>query len=346
MERDTAQSPYAATIYDRGGNVKYNISNGFIVAHASGPVLCRDWSSFSSDSYPEAFLTPGLFENDIHIAKERALNLSILALPFLLAQFYTEGMRKRNRADNGSPAKNSAPAAPSQGPIPAGPAKKTLRQKSPDPATAAEIFRRFRAANPHPAGELEYANAFTLLVAVVLSAQATDAGVNKATRALFAVADSPAKMLELGAARLEAMIKTIGLFRTKAKNIIALSQRLVEEFGGKVPQDREALESLPGVGRKTANVVMNTAFGAPVIAVDTHIFRVANRIPLAAGKTPLAVEAGLEAIVPEAFKHDAHHWLILHGRYICKARAPLCGRCLISDLCQWPEKPRQTQASG
>jgi endonuclease III len=201
-----------------------------------------------------------------------------------------------------------------------------------------EMFRRFKAANPQPRGELEHVNPFTLLVAVVLSAQATDAGVNKATRELFAIADSPAKMLELGEARLREAIKTIGLYRTKAKNIIALSERLVEEFAGEVPHSREALESLPGVGRKTANVVMNVAFGAPTIAVDTHIFRVSNRIPLAIGKTPFEVESGLEKIVPEDYKHDAHHWLILHGRYICKARAPLCGRCLLFDLCLWPER--------
>jgi endonuclease-3 len=208
----------------------------------------------------------------------------------------------------------------------------------PDPAKVAEIFRRFAAANPHPKGELDYVNAFTLLVAAVLSAQATDVGVNKATRALFAVADSPAKMAALGKDKLQDMIKTIGLYRAKAKNVIALSQRLVEDFGGEVPRSREALETLPGVGRKTANVVMNTAFGAPVIAVDTHIFRVSNRIPLAAGKTPLEVERGLEKIIPAAFKPHAHHWLVLHGRYVCKARRPECERCLISDLCQWPDK--------
>jgi len=211
-------------------------------------------------------------------------------------------------------------------------------QRPADKARVAEIFRRFQAANPHPKGELEHVNPFTLLVAVVLSAQATDAGVNKATRALFAVADSPAKIIEIGEERLREAIRTIGLYRTKAKNIMALSKRLVRDFGGEVPQSHETLETLPGVGRKTANVVMNTAFGAAAIAVDTHIFRLSNRIPLAVGKTPLEVETGLNAIIPEAFKRDAHHWLILHGRYICKARAPLCGRCLISDLCQWPEK--------
>jgi endonuclease III len=268
-------------------------------------------------------------------------------LLILLLGFYIEGMRKRNLAGNKSPTKVSAVPQKSKPNIAAlGGTARPARQKLPDPAKVTEIFRRFQAANPHPKGELEHANAFTLLVAVVLSAQATDVGVNKATRALFAVADNPAKMLNLGEAQLQEMIRTIGLYRTKAKNVIALSQRLVEEFGGEVPQSREALESLPGVGRKTANVVMNVAFGLPAIAVDTHIFRVANRIPLAIGKTPMQVESGLEKIVPEAFKRHAHHWLILHGRYICKARAPLCSRCLISDLCQWPEKPRLTQAAG
>lgn len=213
------------------------------------------------------------------------------------------------------------------------------RQTKPSPALAAEIFRRFEAANPQPKGELDYVNPFTLLVAVVLSAQATDTGVNKATRALFAIADSPGKMLALGEEKLRVMIKTIGLYRTKARNVMALSRRLIEDFAGNVPQNLEALESLPGVGRKTANVVLNIAFGAPVIAVDTHIFRVSNRIPLAPGKTPLEVERGLEKIIPNAFKHHAHHWLILHGRYICKARRPECPRCFISDLCRWPDKP-------
>ncbi|HUZ91505.1 MAG TPA: endonuclease III [Methylocella sp.] len=212
------------------------------------------------------------------------------------------------------------------------------RPPKPDLARVAEIFRRFEAADPHPKGELDYMNPFTLLVAVVLSAQATDTGVNKATGALFALADSPEKMLALGEDKLRGMIKTIGLYRTKAKNVIALSERIIKDFGGEVPQSREALESLPGVGRKTANVVLNVAFGEPVIAVDTHIFRVSNRIPLAPGKTPLDVERGLEKIIPPAFKKHAHHWLILHGRYVCKARRPECERCLISDLCRWPEK--------
>ncbi len=209
---------------------------------------------------------------------------------------------------------------------------------APDPAVVREIFQRFRAADPEPRSELEYVNPFTLLVAVVLSAQATDAGVNKATRALFAVADTPQKMLALGEGRLRDMVKTIGLYRNKAKNIIALSAKQVEETGGEVPRSRESLETLPGVGRKTANVVLNTAFGEPVIAVDTHVFRVANRIPLARGKTPLEVERGLERIVPAEFKRHAHHWLVLHGRYVCKARRPECERCIIADLCRSPEK--------
>ena len=207
-----------------------------------------------------------------------------------------------------------------------------------DAATVAEIFRRFHAANPEPKGELDYVNAYTLLVAVALSAQATDVGVNKATRALFAVADTPQKMLALGEERLREHIKTIGLYRNKAKNVIAMSRDLIERFGGEVPPSRAALEQLPGVGRKTANVVLNIAFGQPTIAVDTHLFRVSNRIPLAPGKTPLEVELGLEKIIPDAYRRHAHHWLILHGRYVCKARKPECGRCLIADLCRFPDK--------
>jgi len=200
------------------------------------------------------------------------------------------------------------------------------------------IFERFAAANPHPEGELHHQNLFTLLVAVVLSAQATDAGVNKATASLFRLVDTPQKMLALGEDGLIEHIKTIGLFRAKAKNVIGLSQLLVERHGGEVPHDRAALEALPGVGRKTANVVLNIGFGEPTIAVDTHIFRVSNRLPLAPGDNVTEVEAGLERVVPDRFKRHAHHWLILHGRYICKARRPECGRCLLSDLCRWPEK--------
>jgi endonuclease-3 len=202
----------------------------------------------------------------------------------------------------------------------------------------AEIFRRFASANPDPKGELEHTSPFTLLVAVVLSAQATDAGVNKATRTLFRVADTPEKMAALGAERLQEFIKTIGLFRNKAKNVILLSQRLVAEHGGEVPRDRAALEALPGVGRKSANVVMNVAFGAPTLAVDTHVFRVANRTGLSSGKTPLEVEEDLLAVVPREYGVPAHHWLILHGRYVCKARRPECPRCLIRDICLYQYK--------
>jgi endonuclease-3 len=209
-------------------------------------------------------------------------------------------------------------------------------------AEIAEAFRRFAAANPVPKGELNHINPFTLLVAVVLSAQATDTGVNKATPTLFALADTPEKMVRLGEERVRELIKTIGLYRVKAKNIIALSQRLIAEHGGKVPASRAALEALPGVGRKTANVVLNIAFGEPTIAVDTHIFRVGNRTGLAPGKTPFEVEQKLEAVVPERFKRHAHHWLILHGRYTCLARRPLCDRCIISDLCKWPGKATLT----
>ena len=201
-----------------------------------------------------------------------------------------------------------------------------------------EAFRRFKAANPEPQGELQHINPFTLLVAVVLSAQATDAGVNKATPALFALADDPAKMIALGEKRVRELIKTIGLFRTKAKNVVALSRKLVAEHGGQVPRSREALEALPGVGRKTANVVLNIAFGESTIAVDTHIFRVGNRTGIATGKTPFEVEMKLEQVVPAEYKRYAHHWLILHGRYTCVARRPLCEKCIISDLCQWPGK--------
>jgi endonuclease III len=207
-----------------------------------------------------------------------------------------------------------------------------------DGAAIQEIFARFQAANPEPRSELEYLNPFTLLVAVVLSAQATDIGVNKATRALFRRADTPQKMLALGEDYIREAIKTIGLYRNKARNVIALSQKLVDEHGGQVPESREALEALPGVGRKTANVVLNVAFGQPTLAVDTHIFRVSNRIGLSQGKTPLAVELDLERVVPDEFLLHAHHWLILHGRYVCKARKPECPRCLIADLCLYEPK--------
>lgn len=206
------------------------------------------------------------------------------------------------------------------------------------PAEIHEVFSRFRKANPEPKGELEHVNPFTLLVAVVLSAQATDAGVNKATRALFEIADTPQKMLDLGEERLRDYIKTIGLYRTKARNVIALSAKVLSDFGGEVPRTRAGIESLPGAGRKTANVVLNMAFGEHTMAVDTHVFRVGNRTGLAPGKTPLEVELGLEKVIPAEFMLHAHHWLILHGRYTCLARKPRCEVCLINDLCRWPEK--------
>ncbi len=208
------------------------------------------------------------------------------------------------------------------------------------PADIAEIFRRFSAAVPEPKGELEATDAFTLLVAVVLSAQATDASVNRATPALFKAARTPEKMVALGEIAVRDHIKTIGLFNSKAKNLIGLSLALLERHGGTVPAVREALEALPGVGRKTANVVLNTAFGQPTIAVDTHLFRVSNRTGLAPGKTPRAVEDGLVKSIPAHYQGHAHHWLILHGRYVCKARKPECWRCLISDICRfWPKTP-------
>ncbi|WP_422055501.1 endonuclease III [Sphingomonas sp.] len=201
-----------------------------------------------------------------------------------------------------------------------------------------DFFERLAAANPHPETELESVNDYTLLVAVVLSAQATDAGVNKATRRLFAQVDTPEKMVALGEDGLKQHIKTIGLFNSKAKNVIALSEALIAQHGSQVPEDRDALEKLPGVGRKTANVVMNVAFGHETFAVDTHLFRVGNRTGLARGKTPLAVEKKLEKAVPQPFRLHAHHWLILHGRYICKARTPECWRCPVADLCAFKPK--------
>ena len=200
------------------------------------------------------------------------------------------------------------------------------------------FYTRLAAANPAPTTELEYADPYTLLVAVVLSAQSTDVGVNKATRGLFTAAATPAAMVALGEAAVRDHIKTIGLFNTKAKNVIALSQQLVADYGGRVPNDRAALEALPGVGRKTANVVLNTAFGAETCAVDTHIFRVANRTGLAPGKTVLAVEDGIMARTPKRFLRNAHHWLILHGRYVCVARRPRCDMCPVADLCDFADK--------
>ena len=216
------------------------------------------------------------------------------------------------------------------------------------PRQVRAIYQRFEKANPNPRGELihEAENPYKLLVAVVLSAQATDAGVNKATAKLFPVADRPQKMVALGEEKLREYIKTIGLYRMKAKNVIALSQKLIAEHGGKVPRDRETLETLPGVGRKTANVVLNIAFGEPTIAVDTHIFRIGNRTGLAPGKTPREVEDGLERVTPDEFKVHAHHWLILHGRYVCIARKPNCPACIIADLCEYEAKTPATPSAS
>ena len=214
-------------------------------------------------------------------------------------------------------------------------------------ADVVQFYHRLAEANPHPETELEFRNPYTLVVAVALSAQATDIGVNKATRALFAEVDTPQKMLELGEEGLKQHIRTIGLFNTKAKNVIALSRMLVDEHGGEVPRDRAALERLPGVGRKTANVVLNVAFGQETFAVDTHIFRVCNRTGLARGKTVLAVELKLDKATPAPFRVHAHHWLILHGRYVCKARRPECWRCPVEDLCAYrPKTPAPATNAG
>jgi endonuclease III len=242
------------------------------------------------------------------------------------------------------PARKTSPSATARGrlaqrlPVPALEGHAVAAPEPVDPAAVAEIFRRFQAAMPHPVSELRYTNAFTLLVAVVLSAQATDRGVNLATAALFEEADTPEKMLALGEERVRHFIRTIGLFNTKAKNVVALSRMLIENHGGAVPSSQEALQVLPGVGAKTASVVLNIAFGVPRIAVDTHIFRVGNRIPLAIAGTADAMQARLEAIVPEPYLLHAHHWLILHGRYVCKARKPDCPACAIRDLCRFPDK--------
>ncbi|MHA1559579.1 MAG: endonuclease III [Alphaproteobacteria bacterium] len=217
-------------------------------------------------------------------------------------------------------------------------ARRTKLARRVTKAEAAEIFRCLRAQNPEPRSELNWANPFTLLVAVVLSAQATDLGVNRATKGLFRIADSPETMLAIGEAGLIEHIRTIGLFRSKARHVIGLSRLLIEMHGSEVPNKRADLEALPGVGRKTANVVLNVAFGEPTMAVDTHIFRVANRTGLAPGRTPLEVEKGLLHIVPKEAMLNAHHWLILHGRYICKARSPVCAGCIIADICRYPEK--------
>jgi endonuclease-3 len=214
--------------------------------------------------------------------------------------------------------------------------RKASRQKRAE--LAERIFKRLSALDPEPKGELDYLNPYTLLVAVVLSAQATDAGVNRATAGLFKIADTPAKMVALGEMALAERIKTIGLYRAKARHVIALSRMILTDHGGETPRDRAALEVLPGVGRKTANVVLNTAFGEPTLAVDTHVFRVANRLGIAPGKTPREVEDELMQVIPERFLRHAHHWLILHGRYICKARKPLCGACALVDLCPFEPK--------
>jgi endonuclease-3 len=217
-------------------------------------------------------------------------------------------------------------------------AKKAASPKRWGEAEIVEAFSRFQKASPHPKGELESVNNFTLLVAVVLSAQATDAGVNKATRGLFQIADTPEKMAALGEEKLRDYIKTIGLYKGKAKNVIALSKMLIEKHNSQVPKTREELQALPGAGRKTANVVLNIAFGEPTLAVDTHVFRVSNRTGLAPGKNPLEVELELDRVIPARFKTHAHHWLILHGRYTCLARNPKCPACIINDRCRWPEK--------
>ena len=246
----------------------------------------------------------------------------------------------RRRASTAAPT-GKAKAGPktSAGATPASSrAAATRRTRQMDPGAIQEMFSRLRELDPHPTTELEYATPFELLVAVILSAQATDVGVNKATRRLYPVANTPQAILALGEDGLKRHISTIGLFNAKARNVIAACRILVEQHAGQVPRERAALEALPGVGRKTANVVLNTAFGEPTMAVDTHIFRVANRTGLAPGKDVRAVEDGLLKRVPAEFMQDAHHWLILHGRYVCKARKPDCPRCVIRDLCRWPDK--------
>ncbi len=232
------------------------------------------------------------------------------------------------------------------GRAPINPSWRDKKSRQAKAARTEAVFERLAAANPAPKGELRFINPFTLLVAVVLSAQATDAGVNKATPALFAIADTPEKMAALGEERVAGLIRTIGLYRTKAKNVVALSRAIVERHGGETPRSREALEALPGVGRKTANVVLNTAFGEPTLAVDTHVFRVANRLAIAPGKTPREVEEELMRVVPDRFLIHAHHWLILHGRYVCMARKPLCGACVLVDLCPYEPKSWPDAAAG
>ncbi|MBA3447084.1 MAG: endonuclease III [Pseudaminobacter sp.] len=235
----------------------------------------------------------------------------------------------------------NAPAAAKRG---GSKPRRLVRRSAYTPVEVHEIFRRFSIQRPEPKGELEHVNAFTLLVAVVLSAQATDVGVNKATRALFAVADTPRKMLALGVDKVGDYVRTIGLWRNKAKNVIALSEALIRDHGGEVPGERDLLTKLPGVGRKTANVVLNMAFGQKTMAVDTHIFRIGNRLGLAPGKAPEEVEAGLLKIIPDEYMRHAHHWLILHGRYVCKARKPDCEICVIADICKAAEKTNSVPA--
>ena len=238
--------------------------------------------------------------------------------------------------------KTQAPAAKSKAPAVKPKKKIAAKKRLPRPKIKSDqiaaIFERLKKQNPEPKGELEHVNAYTLLVAVVLSAQATDAGVNKATRPLFKIADTPEKMVALGEDKVRDYVKTIGLFRGKAKNVIALSEQLIEKYGGEVPEDRDALVELPGVGRKTANVVMNMAFGHPTMAVDTHVFRLANRLGMAPGQDVLQVEEGLLKVIPEPYGLHAHHWLILHGRYVCVARKPKCFNCVIDDLCVFKDK--------
>lgn len=226
------------------------------------------------------------------------------------------------------------------------PKRKRLARRAYSEDEVRHIFKRFEKQNPEPKGELDHVNEYTLLVAVVLSAQATDVGVNKATKELFKIADTPAKMVALGEEKVRDYIKTIGLYKAKAKNVIALSEILIAEHGSQVPPVREILETLPGVGRKTANVVLNMAFGKLTIAVDTHLFRIGNRLKLAPGKTPLEVELALERIIPDDIKYHAHHWLILHGRYTCKARKPECANCVIADLCKSKEKTHNNPPPG
>lgn len=258
-----------------------------------------------------------------------------------MGEDYREKMTQAKSPASAKPAKRSVKSAQARKKAPSvdNPGK-VLKRSRYTKAETYEIFKRFHADNPEPEGELDYINAYTLLVAVLLSAQATDIGVNRATKHLFQIADTPEKMVTLGEDKVREEIRTIGLFKTKAKNVILMSEQLIRDHGGEVPEDREALEKLPGVGRKTANVVLNIFFGHPTIAVDTHLFRLGNRIGIAPGKTPLDVEKSMEKAVPKEFSLHAHHWLILHGRYICKARKPECKRCVIYDLCKSPKKEK------